>query len=144
MKLPSGLLDLLSISGLFSQVNTREAAATIRDTSVETLNAIDKNHQHLGTILAFYLDEKALQADWFQQQYWTKPLSRQLYPQVTAVSRLFDEDRFNHLDELERLLLRFCILQGFKGPFKDPKNPRHYRDDAAKTQLLEKYRQLIK
>jgi len=143
MNLPSGLLDLLVISGLFSQVNTPETAATIRNTASETLNLIDeKNHQHLGKILAIYLDEKALLANWFQQGYWALPLSRERYPQITTVQVVFNDDWFNQLDELERLVLRFCILQGFKGPFKDPQKPTHYRDDAAKTQMLEKFHQL--
>jgi hypothetical protein len=75
MNLPSGLHDLLVISGLFSQANTAEAAAMVRKSCTETLNTIDKSYQYLGKILAIYLDEKAQIAGWFEPGgYWEQPL----------------------------------------------------------------------
>jgi len=144
MNLPSGLHDLLVMSGLFSQVNTGEAATTVRNLCTETLNSIDQDEHHLlGKIIAIYLDEKAQQAGWFEQGYWTQPLSRERYPEIRAVSVIFD-DWLNRLDQLEILVLRFCILQGFKGPFKDPQNPKHFRDEPAQSQLLEKFHDLTR
>jgi hypothetical protein len=136
MNLPSGLLDLLVMGRLFSQINTGEAAATVRKSCTETLNSIDKDEHHLlGKLLAFYLDEKALQADWFEQGYWTQPLSRERYPEVNAVTEVFDE-RITGMDQVEMLVLRFCILQGFKGPFKNIQNVIFFRDEQAQRELL--------
>jgi len=142
MNLPSGLHDLLVMSHLFSQVNTAEAAATVRESCTETLNAIDKSYQYLGKILAIYLDEKAQQAGWFEQGgYWEQPLSRERYPEIRAASVIFN-DWLNRLDQVEMLVLRFCILQGFKGPFKDPQNPKNYQDEQAQRELLGKFEEL--
>jgi len=142
MNLASGLLDLLVMSRWFSQINIDEAAANVRKLCVETLNTIDQDkHQFLGKIIAIYLDEKALQAGWFKQRYWTQPLSRERYPEVNDVSVIFD-DWLNRLDQVEMLALRFCILQGFKGPFKNPQNPMHYRNDQAATDLLDQFNEL--
>ncbi len=139
MNLPSGLHDLLVMSGLFSQVNTVEAAAKVRKSCTETLNSIDKSSQYLGKIMAIYLDEKAQIAGWFEQGgYWTQPLSRERYPEIRAASVIF-EDWMNRLNQVEILVLRSCILQGFKGPFKDPQNPKNYRDEQAQRELLGKF-----
>ncbi len=117
---------------------------TLRNLCTETLNSIDQDEHHLlGKIIAIYLDEKAQQAGWFEQGYWTQPLSRERYPEIRAVSVIFD-DWLNRLDQLEILVLRFCILQGFKGPFKDPQNPKHFRDEPAQSQLLEKFHDLTR
>ena len=144
MNLPSGLHDLLVISGLFSQVNSAEAATMMRKSCTETLNTIDKDksYLYLGKILAIYLDEKAQIAGWLEPDgYWKQPLTRERYSSIRAASAIFN-DWFNDLDQVEMLVLRFCILQGFKGPFKDPQNPKNYQDEQASIDLLKKFDEL--